>query len=327
MLRAIFMALVIMAAPCLGMAAAPEPLGTLTILEGEALVYRGLGRLHAVEGLRLLPGDILETAASAFAQVELVDRSVAGFGPSTRVLFNHSAGRQKAERSMYLMGGWAKLAKAERSMYLMGGWAKLATTQRDSAVGPGFDLRSPSIEIPATAAVVVMRDSAAALEVFAESGEPRVAERQSAGPAVAVPLRAGDFYTRKSGARGAVTASPARGFVADMPRSFRDSLPSRLERFRTVQVRPKDAGDFAYADVEAWLKAEPSVRRPLMQRWRAKAREPAFRSALASNLSSHPEWDPILFPEKYKPKVPSPSPVRADGVGPAHVASSPANTR
>jgi hypothetical protein len=93
-----------------------------------------------------------------------------------------------------------------------------------------------------------------------------------------------------------------------------------------VQVRPKDAGDFAYADVEPWLKAEPSVRRPLMQRWRAKAREPAFRSALVSNLSSHPEWDPILFPEKYKPKELSPMRPGAGTVArPPNVASSSAN--
>jgi hypothetical protein len=211
-------------------------------------------------------------------------------------------------------------------MYLMGGWAKLAGTQRENRAGPGFDLRSPSIEIPATAAVVVVRDTPATSEVFAESGEPRVAERQSAGPAVAVPLRAGDFYTRKAGARGTVAAHPSHAFVDDMPRSFRDSLPSRLERLRGVQVRPKDAGDFAYADVEPWLKAEPSVRRPLMQRWRAKAREPAFRSALVSNLSSHPEWDPILFPEKYKPKELSPMRPGAGTVArPPNVASSSAN--
>jgi hypothetical protein len=251
----------------------------------------------------MMPGDILETAASAFAQVELVDHSVAEFGPSTRVLFNQSSGR-----------------KPERSMYLMGGWAKLAAVKRDAAVGPGFDLRSASIEVPAGVGVIVLRETPALLELFVESGELGLAERQSVGPPVVVPLRAGDFYSRKAGARGAVTASPGQGFVADMPRSFRDSLPSRLERFRNAQVRPKEAGEFTYADVEAWLKAEPSVRRPLMQRWRAKAREPAFRSALIANLSWHPEWDPILFPEKYKPKEP---PLARAGVAAARPANAP----
>ena len=41
-----------------------------------------------------------------------------------------------------------------------------------------------------------------------------------------------------------------------------------------------------------------------MQRFIPKAHDPAFRQALVANLRSHPEWDPILFPEKYKPKPP-----------------------
>jgi hypothetical protein len=80
--------------------------------------------------------------------------------------------------------------------------------------------------------------------------------------------------------------------------------------------------------VEHWLKAESSVRRPLMQRWRGKVREPAFRNALVANLSAHPEWDPILFPEKYKPKEP-PAPPKAatvvTGRPPSPAASNVAN--
>ena len=79
-----------------------------------------------------------------------------------------------------------------------------------------------------------------------------------------------------------------------------------LPSFKDRPVQAKDAPAFGYTDVQSWLQAEPSVRRPLMQRWRAKAREPAFRTALIANLAAHPEWDPILFPEKYKPKEPPP---------------------
>jgi hypothetical protein len=118
-----------------------------------------------------------------------------------------------------------------------------------------------------------------------------------------------------------VSNSPSKAFVADMPRDFRDSLPPLAAKFgdRPVQLTP--AGDFGYADIERWLKAEPSVRRPLMSRWRPKVREPAFRSALIANLSAHPEWDPILFPEKYLPKNP---PVARAALAPTRAASSPA---
>jgi len=43
--------------------------GTITILEGDALVYRGAGSVRGVEGLRLARGDIVETAERTGAVV------------------------------------------------------------------------------------------------------------------------------------------------------------------------------------------------------------------------------------------------------------------
>lgn len=268
---------------------AADPSAVVTILEGEALIYRGTARLHAAEGLRLAPGDIVETGASTFTQVEWSDQSMVQFGPATRVMLN-TPPKGRPERGLYLMEGWAKLAPAPSG---------------SGAAAPGPGVRGPLFELPASPGVVVMRSTPAEVTLFVERGEARLGERQASGPPVLVPLRAGDFYRRKATARGAVAPSPARDFVADVPRFFRDSIPLRLERYRDRPVQPRQAADFTYADVERWLKAEPSVRRPLMQRWRAKAREPAFRAALAANLGAHPEWDPILFPEKYKPKEPA----------------------
>jgi hypothetical protein len=191
----------------------------------------------------------------------------------------------------------------------MDGWVKLTGAKREAAAAPGFDLRSPLVEIPAGTGVIVLRGSPSEVSLFVEKGDARVAERQQGGPLV-VLLKAGDFYRRKAGTRGSVSPSPAPNFVTDMPKFFRDSIPLRFERYRDRPVLPKDAPDFVYADVEHWLKAESSVRRPLMQRWRGKARETAFRNSLVANLSAHPEWDPILFPEKYKPKDP-PAPPKA----------------
>jgi hypothetical protein len=87
-----------------------------------------------------------------------------------------------------------------------------------------------------------------------------------------------------------------------MPRAFRDSLPLRADKYKDREVQPRAAPDFTYADVEPWLKAELPFRRQFIERWRAKARDKDFRAALIANLSSHPEWDPVLFPEKYLPK-------------------------
>jgi len=282
-MRGLFLAAAIFAASC--HAAPADASGTITILEGDALIYRGLGRLHAAEGVRLVAGDIVETAPATFMQLELPDQTVAQFGSGTRVML-----------------GAAARGKSERWLYLLEGWAKLSAMKREAAAGPGIELRSPMLDIPASSAVVVLRVLPAEVNLFAERGEVRVSERQASGAPVVMVLKGGDFYRRKAGTRGAVNPGSMQGFVDEMPRFFRDSLPLRAERFRDQVVKPKEAPEFAYADVERWLKSEPAVRRPLMQRWRARAREPAFRSALIANFSSHPEWDPILFPEKYLPK-------------------------
>jgi len=276
----------VLALPCIAVAADTVAAGTITILEGDALIYRGSARVHAAEGVRVAPGDIVHTAASTFVQVELPDQAVVQLGSATRVMLNAVSTRQKAERWLYLMDGWVKLSGAKR----------------DGGSATGIDLRAPLIEIPASAAVVVLHATASEVELFVERGEVRIGERQASGPAAAVVLKMGDFYRRKAGARGAVNPGSMQSFIDSMPRAFRDSLPLRAERFREQIVRPKDAPDFQYADVEAWLDAEPAVRRPLVQRWRAKARDAAFRAALIAHLSQHPEWDPVLFPEKYLPK-------------------------
>jgi hypothetical protein len=261
---------------------------SITILEGEALVYRGAGRLLAAEGLPLAPGDIVETAASTFLQMELPDRSVAQLGPSTRALLDGAASRGKAG--------------AERSLYVLQGWAKVRVPTPEGR-GAGLDVRSPWAEIAAAPCTVVLHVlPAAGLTLFVESGPVRVAERGAGAAAAPVALSDGALWQRKPGARGEIVPRATSTLLQDMPRPFRDSLPLRAERWREQPAVAKAAPDFAYADVEPWLKAEPAVRKPLLQRWKAKAKEGPFRAALIANLAAHPEWDPILFPEKYLPK-------------------------
>ncbi|NML13626.1 FecR domain-containing protein [Azohydromonas caseinilytica] len=273
-----------MAAPLA--AGAAEAMGGITILEGEALVYRGAGRLLGAEGLALAPGDIVQTAPATFVQLEFADRSVAQLGPATRAMLNPPAERGKAERALYLLQGWAKVKQAER----------------EPGKPAGLELRTPWAEIPAAASALVLHATPAALTVFVESGEPRLNERGAGAATAPVALKEGQLYQRKAGARGELESLSQSALLQDMPRPFRDSLPLRAERWREQNVAARPAPDFGYADVEPWLKAEPALRKPLVQRWKAKARDGAFRAALVQNLSAHPEWDPVLFPEKYLPK-------------------------
>lgn len=272
-------------AALLGLASAParsQAPAVVTILEGDALIIRGAGRLHAAEGVRLQPGDIVHTGNAGLMQVEFPDRAVAQFGPDTRALFGDPAGRTDA------------------SLYLLDGWLKLTRTRRDGGGVPAFELRSTLADLPPADSVVVVHLRDRSLGLFVERGEQRVAER---GTGAVHVLKANDFYRRKAGSAGFLNPpGELKAMVQAMPQGYRDTLPLRAQRFADKPVAPRAAPDFAYDDVADWLRSEPAMRKPFMQRWRGKARDAAFRSALIANLPAHPEWDRILFPEKYLPK-------------------------
>ena len=70
-------------------------------------------------------------------------------------------------------------------------------------------------------------------------------------------------------------------------------------------MAPKRLGPITYADVQAWIDAEAGLRPLFVTRWKALAQAPDFRKPLAANLRAHPEWDRVLYPEKYLPKTPA----------------------
>jgi hypothetical protein len=241
--------------------------------------------------VRLVFGDIVETGDNTFMQIELGDLSTLQLGGISRVMINGGAGRTKPERWVYFMNGWGKLSGA----------------RRDPKAEAPYEMRAPLFEIAPSAGTAVILATPIDVRLFVERGEIRLGERQRTGPSNAVTLKFGDTYARKGSARGTVVQDPSPDFLAKVPRNFRDTLPSRMDRFRDRDVKPKEGADFGYADVELWMKAEPSIRRPLVQRFKAKAfKDPAFKSAITANMSSHMEWDPVLYPEKYLPKDPPP---------------------
>jgi hypothetical protein len=262
-------------------ACAADVVGTVTILEGEALIVRAASRLRAAEGVRLAQGDIVETGDGSFAQIELAEQTVLQMGPKSKVM----------------LGGPVRL-KAERTLYALGGWFKLSNARKDGNVR-AFEWRSPLIEIGLLPGVVTMQLKPNEVTLFAERGDLKLLERPGG---VAVGVRQGQTYRRSAGVKGTLTTATPTAFVAEMPRAFRDSLPLRADKFRDREVTARAAPDFVYADVEPWLKSETPFRRQFIERWRAKARDTEFRRALIANLPSHPEWDPVLFPEKYLPK-------------------------
>ncbi len=255
------------------------PAGTVTLLEGKGSFIRGAARYALVEGVPIEKGDIVELAERSFANVELSGGAMAAFGPQTRVMLLTSA--KAGGNELFLLQGQMKVVAPPN----IGGPDRITT---------------PIISLTLVDAIAVLQNSADKAALFMERGEAKIQELGGEHASSVRVLKNGEFYTRKVAQKGEITPRPTADFVADLPRPFIDKLPSRLDKFKDQKIEPKKMPDFTYADVEAWLKGPVAVRKPLVVRWRAKAHDAAFRKSLVANLQDHPEWDRILFPEKYE---------------------------
>jgi len=258
---------------------------TLTLLEGQATLLRGTRGYVPAEGVRLRDADILHTGKNGFVQLEFDDGAALELGAETRVLTS--------------LPGWRGQPPAIGPQYQIAGWIKLSVPSRKG--GTPYRVNTPHLDLLVGAGVGVLQIGAAEASLFMESGEGAVLE--PTGRAVArTTVPSGRFYVRKAGQRGVVVERPTKAFLESMPRVFRDTLPLRLAKFKGRDVSPRPGPDFSYADVADWLKSDPAVRRALVPLWRPKADDPDFRAGLVANMRFHWEWDPIVFPEKYKPK-------------------------
>lgn len=278
-------------AACLVMAAAAagaEAPAVVTLMEGPAWLLRSAGRFALAEGVRVQAGDIVGVPDKGLVQIELADGTRLSLGPQSRF---HIAALAPA-------GSGAKGA-AVSDFYLLQGWTKFALGQRAAALR----VTTPLFGFGSADAVVALHVEAAEASLFVERGALRLAEGfVRATPSSPVAVGAGQFYVRRADQRGVLQPRPAPAFVSGMPPYYRDNLPDRLATFKDRDVSPRRLADLTYEDVEPWLKGPPELRRPLMQRVRARAQDPEFRKAVIANMRFHPEWDRILFPEKYLPK-------------------------
>lgn len=264
--------LALLACPLVAGAADPQP--TLTLLEGPAGLVRGVTRYALAEGVRMQSGDIVEVGDKGLAEIEFPDGAAISLGSGTRMLAVSMPRGKTAAGDLYVMAGALKVAGVSKAARL-----RIST--------PAFTLQ------PVEGAFVMIVGGGEG-SVFVESGSARL----DAAPA----LKSGEFFARKAGQKGGVAPRPSKEFMAAMPKAFFDPLPSRMARYREREVQPRRIEDVSYADVEAWLKAPPAIRRPLLARFEPRAQDSAFRAGLEANLRFHPEWDPILYPEKYEPK-------------------------
>ncbi len=253
------------------------------ILEGKATLVRQTAKLALAEGVALQNEDIIETAPAGFLQIEFTDGGRIGVGGGSRLMLApRGPGRGAVNPRVYVLQGWLKL------------------TQPAGKPAPG-DSVTPHFEFTAVSGATIFMSSPKELAVFVESGAVKLVERSNARPPLA--LAPNNFVLARLGDKPELAARPTQDFLAQMPRPFRDPLPSRAAKFRDNPVTPKPLGDVAYDDVAGWLAAEPGLRLPMVERWRPRLRDKAFRAAMIANLAAHPEWDPLVFPEKAAKKL------------------------
>lgn len=285
--------------------AASVGLGVVTLVDGDLTVLRETRQFAVVEGLRVRAEDIVRSGAGArLARLELDDGTLLDLGPDTELLLQPRG-----------LGG-----ERAASVYLLRGWLKLTTPTAGAA------LASPRMDIRKLAGSAVVRVTSLATLVFVESGRAELAEHADGRP-VAHGVREGDAFALRAGSAGAVLRRPPADLVDGLPRGFVDPLPRRAAAWAHRAVEPASGTPVDYADASPWLHAEAALRPALVQRFTPMARDRRFRAGLVAELRAHPEWDRILFPEKYRPKPvaltpaapPASAAVRTDGELPVAV--------
>jgi hypothetical protein len=276
--RALLAALLVFA----GASASGQTNGVVTAAEGGLTLVRGATTYTATPGVAVRNGDMLAADAKGQAQIEFDDGAILNLARGARAFLMAAQG-PNGEPGVALQTGWLKFARAK------------------AAKGKPYRYTVPLARLSTPGATGVIRVGPEGSELFIESGAARLVElARSGSPGAGRDLKGGEFIVRRDGQPLAVATRPSADFVKAMPAHFRDDLAAFLPRVRNRDAEPKREHEASYDEVESWLKASLAVRRGLVERFQGRAKDPAFRAKLVANLASHPEWDPVLFPEKYR---------------------------
>lgn len=275
---------------CAGAPVLAQTAGTLTLAEESVALIRGATLYTATQGVRLGDGDILSIDPKGQAQIEFQDGAILNLGQGARAMLISIA---------------PKLNKRGHSeVAVLSGWAKF--TQKQSSSGTQYRYFTPRAEIAAVEATAVLNAGKEFTDIFIEAGTVRFSEIGKKGAQKFVrDAKAGEFIVRRGEQPATFAPRPSAEFVKNMPRHFRDDLPVLLDRFKNKGAELKNEHEVTYAEVEAWLKADSWIRRTFVKRFESRSKNSEFRGKLIENLREHPEWEPVLFPEKYERKDPN----------------------
>ena len=265
--------------------ASAQTAGTLTLVEGHLALIRGATLYTATLGVRLGNGDILAIDPKGQAQVEFQDGAILNLSQGARAMLTGIIPGTRGQSEIAVLSGWAKVA------------------QKKSGKSASYRILTPFAEIASGEATVVLNAGEDFTAIYIESGTVRFSEIGRKGTQRTVrDAKGGEFIVRRGEQPATFAPRPSAEFVKSMPRHLQDNLPVLLERVKSKRAEPKREHEVTYTEVEAWLKAGSSIRRGFVKRFEARSKDPEFRRKLVENLREHPEWDRVLFPEKYETK-------------------------
>lgn len=270
------------ALPATGLAAS---IGILTIADGEVVVLRDTQRFTAAEGLRLRNDDVLRTGADTrLARIEMTDGTALDLGPDTELMLQPGAGGALAERAS--------------TAYLARGWLKVSAAREPGSIG----IASTALDLQRLAGSAVLHLRPGASMLFVEAGAAQAAEVRDGRVGKPLALKDGDTLLRRGDEASTIARRLPPDLIDTLPRAFADSLPRRAARFQARPVEPAGAVPVGYAEASRWINGEPALRALAVARFKPRTADAAFRAALVAELKAHPEWDRVLFPEKYRPR-------------------------
>lgn len=273
-----------------------QEIGTLTLIEGSVRLLRGTAVLQAGEGVRLRQGDIIESSNPGFVQLEFAQGTVVALGASSRLFLFSGAGGRNSDANKTI----------STDLVLLSGWLKGEVNSSSTS----YRFESPLLAVAARGGTIVLHATPEATEGFVESGTAKINEVGPDGNLAHSDLdaKSGQFFVRQAGKGVTADSRLPSTFTASMPAPFRDTIPSLLSHFEGKTVAPKRQHEVTYAEAEPWLTMGRSWRRGFVDRFKARVNDTAFRKGLEDHLTNHPEWDPVLHPEKYAPKTPAQAP-------------------
>ncbi|MGE5172160.1 MAG: hypothetical protein ACM3JC_17500 [Rudaea sp.] len=264
-----------------GTAAHAAARGIYTLADGDVRVLRAITWYRLAPGARIEPGDVVDVAAHAAAQLELTPGGTLNVqGPA---LLHAAALPQPADKPAL-----------PAEFTLLRGWCKVAATPGTRPLA----LQLPAVSVQVANGVVVVHGNEGLAEIYVESGGARIAASVVRGKSSPREAREGEYW-RRAGDRALETEDrPTAEFVAAMPRDLRDALPALAAHFPGPPPELPAGREVTFVEAAPWLTGP--TRRVFARRFASRLRDPAFRAEAAA-AHTIPEWDRTLHPERYRP--------------------------